>query len=79
MANTNVSHGEVKSIVSGLECSPSMHDSKGNYGGKPSIKPTAKNGEATVSSEKTGEFNMTDRGRALPNYKNKFAKGATQE
>ena len=35
----NLSHGEVKSIVKELECSPSKSDSTGRAGGKPSAVP----------------------------------------
>jgi len=73
MANTSMSHGEVKKVCDSLECSPSQHDASGNYGGKPSIEPTAKSGDATSSKHKTSEFQKTDRGRGLPNYKGQFA------
>lgn len=83
MANTNVSREEVKSIVNGLECSPSKTDAKGNYGGKPSISPTAKNGGVSATggthlATHTSEFQMSDRGKKLPNYQTKFAKKAEQ-
>lgn len=83
MANTNVSHAEAKSIVDKLECSPSQHDATGNYGGAPSISPTAKNNLATGGKHHLAtpemEFQMRDRTQGLPNYKTKFARGARQE
>lgn len=83
MANQHISHAEAKAIVDKLECSPSQHDSHGNYGGQPSISPTGKNSESptggTHLATHTSEFQMADRDRKLPNYKTKFAKGARQE
>lgn len=80
MANSTLSHEAVKAIEDKLECSPSAHDASGNYGGAPNLNVTAKNGGvATVLStmgKKTTEFQMSDRGRALPNYKGQFAKHA---
>jgi len=73
MANTSMSHGEVKKVCDGLECSPSQHDATGHHGGAPNIVPTSKSSEATSSKHKTGEFKMSDRGRTLPNYKGEFA------
>lgn len=78
MANEGVSHSEAKSICDKLECSPSQHDISGHQGGKPSINPMAKSGEATSGKEKTSEFKMSDRGRTLPNYTGRFAKKAEQ-
>ncbi len=77
MANTNVSMDEVKKIVSGLECSPSMHDGDGGkVGGKPSI---AVGGTAAAGSEQTSEFKMSRQSGKIPGYKSKFARGARQE
>lgn len=76
MATGQLSHGEVKSICDGLECSPSQHDASGNYGGKPSL--SQKNSKANAGGESTSDFQMTDRGRPLPNYKGQFAKKASQ-
>ena len=80
MANTSMSHGEVKSVCDKLECSPSQHDASGYHGGKPNITVIAKSGEATPSDShaRTGEFKMSDRGKTLPNYKGQFAKKATE-
>lgn len=83
MANTNVSREEVKKIVNSLECSPSKSDAKGNYGGKPSINPTTKNGGQSATggthlATHTSEFQMSDRGKKLPNYVSGFAKKAEQ-
>lgn len=78
MSNTSMSPKEVKSVCDGLECSPSQHDIAGRHGGRPNIVPTAKSNDATVSSEKTGEFKMSDRGKGLPNFKGQFAKKAQE-
>lgn len=80
MANDAVSTETVKKTVSSLECSPSMHDESGKYGGAPNILPTAKSSSAvTVSKEKTSEFQMSRQSGKVPGYKSKFAKGARQE
>jgi hypothetical protein len=82
MSNNNLNPGEVKSICDKLEISPSQHDAHGHHGGKPNVSPTAKSGESVVSGTHlkthTGEFNKTDRGRALPNFKGQYAKKAEQ-
>lgn len=82
MANTSMSPKEVKSVCDGLECSPSQHDEKGYHGGKPSISPTAHNSTAATGGThlktSTSEFQKTDRGRTLPNYKGQFARKAEQ-
>lgn len=84
MANTNVTHGEAKSICDKLECSPSQHDSHGNFGGKPSISPTAKNSESVTKNTRgdhTSEFHQkVSSGRdSKAGYKGRYAKGARQE
>lgn len=83
MANTNVSREEVKSIVSGLEKSPSMHDDCGYYGGKPNVNPTAHSSEAvtkgTTLPTSTSEFKMTDRGNKISGFSSRFAKGLKSE
>ena len=83
MATGQLSHEEVKSICNSLECSPSQHDSHGNYGGAPNIDPTAKSGKAAAGNHHLAtpesEFNMTDRGRPLPNYAKQFAHNAHKD
>lgn len=39
MANSNVSHSEVKSICDSLECSPAAQMSDSPYGGAPQLTP----------------------------------------
>jgi hypothetical protein len=70
-----MSHEAVKAVCDKLECSPSQHDDSGKYGGKPNIVPTAKSAEAasTDTHKQTSEFQKSDRGRTLPNYKGQFA------
>jgi hypothetical protein len=77
MANTNVSREEVKSICSGLECSPSQHDATGSYGGKPNITPTGKSTTA-ATTETTKEFQMTDRGKKIAGFSGRFAPTAKE-
>jgi len=84
MANTNVSHGEVKSICDALEISPSQHDASGNYGGAPNVSPTGKNSEPAAGKHHlathTSEFKMKTAAARdhSAGYKGRFAKGAKQ-
>lgn len=78
MATGQLSRSEVKAIENELECSPSQHDSSGNFGGKPNIGVTDKNSKTHSGGESTSEFKMSDRGRPLPNFKGQFAKKAPQ-
>lgn len=83
MANTNVSHGEVKSICDALECSPSQHDDTGHYGGTPHIHADEKDHKAADVSGHFGDHTSDfQAGRPahgkVPGYKGKMAKKANQ-
>ncbi len=70
MANTNVSHGEVKSICDSLECSPQSKTGDSPYGGKAKlIRHSGGNAGASVGKE----FKSRPKG-----YGGKFAKKAPQ-
>lgn len=70
MANTNVSHGEVKSICDSLECNPQSKTSDSAYGGKAKlIRHSGGHAGASVSKE----LKARPRG-----YSGKYAKKAPQ-
>jgi len=78
MPTSNQTPDEVKKVCDRLECSPSAHDESGKHGGMPNLEPTAKSSESATSGTHlhthTSEFQKSDRGRTLPNYKGQFAK-----
>jgi hypothetical protein len=82
MANTNVSHGEVKSICTGLEVSPSKGDCHGVAGGAPGITPGHHGGGThTVHAHEDGSTSkLKDGARKTksPNFGKQNAKKAQQ-
>lgn len=77
-------YSEVKSICDSLECSPSQHDVQNFKLQPPSITPGSRSGKRAATSPTklstdTSEFQMTDRGRTIPQYRGKFARTARQE
>ena len=81
MANTNMSHEEVKSICNGLEISPSKSDCHGVAGGAPGITPGHHGGGThTVHAHETSTAGLKDGARKTksPNYGKQNAKKAPQ-
>lgn len=77
MANTGVSHEEVKSICNKLECSPSQNDATSNYGGQAKLRTQKAGSQYAAGSEKTSELKMKAMKHGkIPGYGSKMAKKA---
>lgn len=70
---------DVAAFCHRIEVSPSLNDS-GGLDRAPSVTKTgpAANARKYTLSTSTSEFQMTDRGRTLPNFTREFARRARQ-